>query len=153
MPVTSESLPLFTPKGYLWVCWVLLIILQFQCTAIENTGIDTINMIDRIDCINKYKDNRCEWSDRLTLQTSPTHLHHCCLLLWFAWLIKLRSIVVLHPVSLCWYAHICFNFFFCLPLNTTAVSTAEVRLLSQQGMDYWCVYWGELFLPGFPLLK
>ena len=30
--------------------------------------------------------------------------------------------------------------------------TAEVRLLSQQGMDYCCVYHGQLFLPGFILL-
>ena len=41
---------------------------------------------------------------------------------------------------------------FCLPLNHTLVPTEEVILISQQGMDYCCVYRGQLFLPGFLLL-
>ena len=32
------------------------------------------------------------------------------------------------------------------------VPIADVILLSQQGMDYCCVYLGQLFLPGFILL-
>ena len=52
----------------------------------------------------------------------------------------------------CWYAHICFIFCFCLPINPTVSHTAEVRLLSQPGMDYCCVYHGHNFLPGFILL-
>ena len=32
------------------------------------------------------------------------------------------------------------------------VPTAEVRLISQLGMDYCCVYHSQLFLPGFILL-
>ena len=59
---------------------------------------------------------------------------------------------MLHPVSSCWYAHLCFIFYFCLPLNPTVVPTAEVRLIYQRGMDYCFVYNGELFLPGFLLL-
>ena len=57
-----------------------------------------------------------------------------------------------NPVSSCWYAHLCFIFCFCFSLNPTVVLTAEVRLLSQQVMDYCCVYHGQLFLPGFCLL-
>ena len=59
---------------------------------------------------------------------------------------------MLHPVSSCWYAHLCFIFCFCLPLNNTVVPISEVRLLYQQGMDYCCVYDGQLFLPVFILL-
>ena len=55
-------------------------------------------------------------------------------------------------MSYCWYAHLCFIFCFCLPLNLTVVPTSEMRLLSQIGMDYCCVYHGQLFLPGFILL-
>ena len=57
-----------------------------------------------------------------------------------------------NPVSSCWYNHLCFIFCFCLPLNPTLVTTTEVILLSQQGMDYCCVYHGLNFLPGFILL-
>ena len=60
---------------------------------------------------------------------------------------------MLHTVSSCWYAHGYFIFFFCLPLNNTVVPTSEVRLIYQRGMDYFCVYQGQLFLPGFLLLK
>ena len=72
--------------------------------------IDTINTIYRIDCINQYKYNRYNWSYRLTLHISPTQLQHYCFLFRFAWLIKVRSILVLHPVSSFWYDHLCFIF-------------------------------------------
>ena len=83
----------------------------------------------------------------MTLHTSPTQLHHCCYLFRFAWLIKVRIIVVLHPVSSCWYNHLCFLFFFFLTLNPTVVPTAEVRILSQKRMDYCCVSHGQFFSP------
>ena len=157
MPVNTSNLENVTiyPKCHPRICWVILIILQLKRTTIENSRIntiDTINTIDIIDCINQYEDNRYNKSYRLKLQTSPTQLHYYCFLFRFSLLIKVRIIVVLHPVSSCWYAHLWFVFFFCLPLNPTVVPAAEVRLLSQQGMDYCCVYHGEMFLPGFLLL-
>ena len=61
-----------------------------------------------------------------------------------------------NPVSSCWYAHLCFIFCFifcfCLLLNPTVVTTAEVRLIYQQGMDYCCIYHGHMFLTDFILL-
>ena len=114
--------------------------------------ISTINTINIINFINQYKDNQCDRSDLLTLQTSPTQFHRCCLLFLFAWLIKVRIIVVLHTISSCWYTHFWFIFWLCLRLNPTVVPTIEVRLLSQRGMDYCCVYRGQLFLTGFILL-
>ena len=57
--------------------------------------IDTIDTIDRIDRINQYQDNLYDRSDQLKLHTSPTHWHPCCFPFRFAWLIKVRSIVVL----------------------------------------------------------
>ena len=57
-----------------------------------------------------------------------------------------------NTVSSCWYTHPFFIFFFFLPLNPTVVPTAEVIMFSQLGMDYCCVYHGQLFLPGFILL-
>ena len=122
-----------------------------QSTAIDNyrvNTIDTIDTIDRIDCINQYKYNQYDRSDQLTLQTSPTQLHHCCFLFRFALLIKLSSSVVLHPVTSCWYAHLCL----CFPLNATVIPTAEVRLISQRGIAYCCVYHVKIFLPVFILL-
>ena len=74
-----ENFPLLIPKFHTRVCRVVLIILQLQNTAIENARIDTmdtIDKIDRIDCINQYKDNQSNRSNQLTLQTSPTQLHH-----------------------------------------------------------------------------
>ena len=136
MPLNASNLekfPLFTPKGRPIVCWVVWIVLQLQRTAIENARIDTIDTINTIiiiDCINQYEYNWYDWSDQLTLQTSPTQLHHCCLLFRFAWLIKVISIVVLHLVSSCWYAYLWFMFFFFFPLNNTVVPTAGVRLIS-----------------------
>ena len=59
---------------------------------------------------------------------------------------------MLYPVSYCWYAHRCFIFCFYLKLNPKVVPTAEVRLISQQGMYYCCVYHSQLFLRGFLLL-
>ena len=91
-------------------------------------------------------------SNQLTLQTSPNQFHHHCSLFKFAWLIKVRSIVVLHTVSSCWYTQLCLFLCFCFPLNTKVVPTSEVRLLSQREMAYCCVYHGQLFLPGFHLL-
>ena len=93
-----ENFPFFTPKVHPRVCWFVCIILQLQRTSIENyriNAIDTINTIGIIDCINQYKDNQYDLSDRLTLQTSLTQLYHCCFLFRFAWLIKVRIIVVL----------------------------------------------------------
>ena len=64
MPVSASNLeksPLFTPKVHPRVCWVILIILQLYLTVIDNARIDTvdtINTIDRIYCINQYKDNQ-----------------------------------------------------------------------------------------------
>ena len=55
-------------------------------------------------------------------------------------------------MTYCLYAHLCFIFSLCFPINTTVVPTADVILLSEQGMDYCCVYLGQLFLPGFILL-
>ena len=125
MPVNVSNLKkssLFTPKGHPGLFWVIWIILQLQRAAIENVRIDTINTIDKIDviytidtinmidtidtidtintidrisCNNQYKDNWYDRSDQLTLQTSPTQWHHCCFLLRFAWLIKVRIVVVL----------------------------------------------------------
>ena len=92
-----EKFPFYTPKVHPGVCWAIWIILQLQRTAIENARIDTIDAIDLIniiDCINQYEENWYNQSDRLTLQTSPTQLHHCCFLFIFSWLIKLSSIVV-----------------------------------------------------------
>ena len=57
-----------------------------------------------------------------------------------------------NPESSGWYAHLCFIFYSCLPLNPTVVPTSEVILISQRGMDYCCVYCGRMFLPGFLLL-
>ena len=57
-----------------------------------------------------------------------------------------------NTVSSCWYAQLCFIFCFCMTLNNIVVPTAEVKLISQRGMDYCCVYHGQLFLPGFILL-
>ena len=102
MPVhvsNLEQFPLFPPKGNPRVFLVIWIILQLQRTRIENARIDKIDaikLIDIIDCINQYKDNRYNRSDQLTLQTSPTQFHHRCFLFRFAWLIKVKSIVVLH---------------------------------------------------------
>ena len=158
IPVSVSNLkkfPFFTPKGHPGVFWVVCIILQLQSTAIENARINTIgtiNMINRIDCINQYKYNRYDWSDQFTLQTSPTQLHHCCLLFRFAWLIKISNIVVLHPLSYCWCAYNFFIFCFCLPLNLTVVPTVHVRLLSQQEMGYCCIYRSDIFPPCFLLL-
>ena len=158
MPVDASNLkisPFFTPKVHSRVCWVIWIILQFQRTTIENTridAVDAINMINIIDYINQYTDNLYNQSDQLTLHTSSTQLQHCCSLFRFAWLIKVRSIIMLHPVSSCWYAHLCLIFCFCLPLNPTVVPTAEVIMLSQQRMDHCCVYYGQMFIPGFLLL-
>ena len=59
---------------------------------------------------------------------------------------------MLHIVSSCWYACLCFIFCFCLPLKPTVVSTSEVILISQRGIYYCCVYHGQLFLPNFLLL-
>ena len=70
----------------------------------------------------------------------------------FLWLIKVRIIVVLHPVSYCCYAQLCFLFCLCLPLNPTLLPTSELRRLSQRVMAYCCVYHAQLFLPGFILL-
>ena len=56
-----------------------------------------------------------------------------------------------HPVSSCWYAHLCFLFWFCFSLNPTLVPKSEVRLFSQLGMDYCCVYHSHLFIPSFLL--
>ena len=98
MPVNASNLenpPPFTPKGHPRLCWVIWIILQLQRTAIENASINHINTIHRINRINQYKDNWYNWSDQLTLQTSPTQWHHFCFLFWFALLIKVRIIVVL----------------------------------------------------------
>ena len=100
----SRKFPFFTPKGHPIVCWVICIILQLQSTEIENARtykIDTINTIDIINFINQHKDNRYNWYDQLTLQTSPKQLHHCCFVFRFALLIKVRSGVVLQPVSSC----------------------------------------------------
>ena len=158
MPLNSsnpEKSPLFTPKGHLRVCWVILIILQLERTATENASIDTfdtINTIERIYWINQYEDNKYDRSDKFTRQTPPTQLYHRCLFFRFSWLIKLRSIVVLHLVSYCWYEHPWFIFCLCLPINPTVVPTVQVRLLSLWGMDYCCVYHGQLFLPIFLLL-
>ena len=155
IPVNASNLknfPIFTPKGHPRVCWVILIILQLHRTVTENSRIDTINTFDRIDCINEYEDNRYNQSDQLTLQTLPTQWRHCCFIFWFAWLIKVSSIFCYNPVSSFWYGHLCFIFCLWLPLNPTVVPTAEVRLISQQGMGYWCVYHGHMFLPVFILL-
>ena len=155
MPVNTSNLkhlPFFTPKGHPRVCWVIWIFLQLQRTEIENARVNTIDTTNIIYCINQYEDNRYYWSDRLTLQTSPTQMHHFCFLFRFSWLIKLRSIVVLHPVSSFWCAHLFLVFCFCFPLNIIVVPTAEVRLVSQRGMDYFCVYHNHMFLPGFLLL-
>ena len=152
MPVTSKSSHFYL-KGHLRVCWVIWVIFQLQRTAIENATIDTIdtiNTIDIMDWINQYEDNQ---SDQLTLQNTPNQLYHCCFFFRFYWLIKVRSIVVLHPVSSCWYDKICLLFCFCLPLNLTVAPTAEVRLISQRGMGYCCVYHGQIFLTVFLLLK
>ena len=111
--------------------------------------IDTINTIDRINCINQYKDNQY---DQFTLKTSPTQLQQCCSLFRCDWLVKVRSIVVLHLVLSCWHTHLCFLFCFCLPLNPTVETTSEVILLSQGGIYYFNVSHGQLFLPGFLLL-
>ena len=59
---------------------------------------------------------------------------------------------MLHPLVYCCYDHLCFIFLFCLPLNPTLVPTAEVRLISQRGIYYYCVYHIQLFLPSFLLL-
>ena len=59
---------------------------------------------------------------------------------------------MLHPVSICWCAHLCFIFCFCLPLSPTVLPTAEVRIFSQRGMGYCCVYHGQLILPKLLLL-
>ena len=112
MPVNGRNLensPLFIPKGHPRVCWNISIILQVQSTAIDNARIntiDTINNIDRINCINQYEENWYNRSNLLKLHTSPTQLKHYCFIL----------------------------------------------LLPQQGMAYWCLYHGHLFLPGFILL-
>ena len=143
IPVNASNLensPLLTPKGHTRVCWVIWINIKLQRTAIENARIDTIDTTDtinRIDCINQYEDNWYNLSYRLTLHTSPTQLHQCCFLFRFYLLVKVRRIVVLHSVSYCWYAHLCFIFCLYLPLNTTVVPTSEVRLISQRGMDYF----------------
>ena len=107
MPVNASNIKnfnLFTPKVYPRVCLVIWIIHQLQRTLIENAmintidtidTINTIDTIDRTDCINQYEYNRYNWTDKLTLQTSPTQWHHCCLLFLFAWLIRVKIIVVL----------------------------------------------------------
>ena len=99
--INLEKFPLFTPKGGPRLCWVILIILQLQHTAIENARVDRFDTIDTIDTIgiinynNQYEYYWYDQSDKLTLQTSPTQWHHCCFLFRFAWLIKVSSIVVL----------------------------------------------------------
>ena len=107
MPVNTSNLENVTiyPKCHPRICWVIWIILQLKRTTIENSRIntiDTINTIDIIDCINQYEDNRYNKSYRLKLQTSPTQLHYYCFLFRFSLLIKVRIIVVLHPVSSFW---------------------------------------------------
>ena len=115
--------------------------------------IDMIDIIDRIDFINQYKDKRYDRSDQLTLHTSPTQLHHYCFLFLFSLLIKVSIIVVLHTLSSCWCPHIFFLFCLFLKLNITVVPTSDVMILSQQVTAYCCLSRGQLFLPGFILLK
>ena len=97
-----QKSPFFAPKGHPIVCWVVWIILQLQCTTIENTRVNTINTIntigtiDRINYNNQCKENWYNQSDLLTMQTSPTQWHHCCFLFRFELLIKVMSIFVLH---------------------------------------------------------
>ena len=86
----------------------------------------------------------------MTLQTSPTQLQHRCFIFWFAWLIKVRSIVVLHPL-LSWYSHLCFLFYLYFPLNPTMVPTSEVILIPQKRMTYCFICHGQLFFTGFHL--
>ena len=86
------------------------------------------------------------------MKTSPTQLHQCCFFFLLLLLIKVRIIVVLHPVSSCWYSHLFLLIFFCLTINNKVVLTLEVGLFSQRGMAYSCVSHGQLFLPGFLLL-
>ena len=96
-----KKFPFLSPESHPIVCWFILIIFQLQRTSIENARIDTIDTLDTIDRINcniKYKDNRYDWSYKLTLQTSPNQWHHCCFLFRFAWFIMVRSIVVLQSV-------------------------------------------------------
>ena len=153
--INTKKLTFWTPKVHPRVCWVVCIILQLQQTAIENARIDSIDNIDTIDiidCINQYKYNRYNWSNQLTLYTSSTQLYHYYSLFRFAWLVKVRSIVVLHTVPSCWYAHLFFLLCSCFPLNLTVVPTLKLILIYQQGMAYCCVYHGQLFLPEFLLL-
>ena len=70
----------------------------------------------------------------------------------FIWLIKVRSIVVLQSSVILLVRSPLLHLCFCFLLNPTVAPTAEVRLLSQKGMGYCCVYQGQLFLPGFFLL-
>ena len=78
MPVNTSNLekfPFLTPKVHPRVCWVICIIVQLQRASIENSRIDmidTFDMINIIDFINQYEDNRYDQSHRLTLQTSLT---------------------------------------------------------------------------------
>ena len=75
MPLNASNLekfPFFTPKGHHRVCWFIFIILQLLSTSIENFRVDTIDTINRIYCIDQYKDNQYDQYDRLTLYTSPT---------------------------------------------------------------------------------
>ena len=44
----------------------------------------TIDTIERIYYINQYEDNLYNQYDRLTLQISPTQLHHWCFLFIFS---------------------------------------------------------------------
>ena len=106
MPVNASNLekfPLFTPKFHTRVWCVVWIILQLQRTVIENSGSDTIdiiNTIDRIDCKYHYEYNRYDRSNILALQTSSTQWHHCCFIFRFAWFIKVVSIVVLQSSAI-----------------------------------------------------
>ena len=155
MPVTPKSSP-FLPEKVIPE-FIGLFELSFSCSTIQLRTLWLIRLIrsirftESIATINK-KTIRYYWYDQLTLQTSSNQWHHCCLIFRFSLLIKVRSIVVYNPVSSCWYAHLCFIFCFCLPLNPTVVPIEEAIMLSQRGMDYCCIYQNKMFIPGLLLL-
>ena len=108
--------------------------------------IHTINTIDIIDYINQHEENKQDVSNQLTLQTSPTQLRLCCFLYIFSSLIKVSSIVVLHPLSYCWYAHLCFIFCFFFS-NQSYIGThsrGDTAIPTRNGL-FLCISWSDIY--------
>ena len=118
MPVTSKSSP-FLPQKFIPE-FVGSFELSFSCSALQfrTPGsmllIRSIRSTESIASINTNTINKIyliDWHCRPHQPSCTTVVSFFYLPYWF----KIISIVVLHTVLSCWYAHLCLIFFFCLP--------------------------------------